>query len=153
MTKEQRIMRQTRNKRRREGFTLIEVLIVVGILALLAAFVVPQLMSRGDDAKVDLCKSLIGSSGPVATALDMYKLDMGEYPEDLKDLYEKPDDFEGDKWDAYIKNPDDLKDQWGEDLVYEKDGEFNGEGKYDLSSKGPDKEEGTDDDIKNWTED
>lgn len=143
-----RHMKRSSN-RRRGGFTLLEILIVVGIIAILAAFVVPSLMNRGEKAKEDITRSLISDNGSVARALDMYRLDMGQYPEELSQLNEDPGDDDG-KWSGpYIKNPDDMKDAWGNPLQYKFPGDVN-ENSYDLWSNGRDGEEGTDDDIANW---
>jgi general secretion pathway protein G len=83
----------------------------------------------------------------------MYKLDMGEYPEELSDLTEDPGGDDENKWGGpYVENPADLKDAWGRPLEYRQQSEVKGEEYYDLWSNGKDGEEGTDDDIKNWTE-
>jgi general secretion pathway protein G len=135
------------------GFTLLEVLMVVVIIGLLAAFVVPNFFGAGEKAKKDLTKALIESG--LNGALDLYRAHMGTYPESdsggLMLLLEKPDDEEAAaKWHGpYIKKAQDLKDAWGTDLIYKCPGEINENG-YDLSSAGPDKQEGTDDDITNW---
>lgn len=148
-----RMVKRNRN-RRRSGFTLLEVLIVVGILALLAAFVVPNLMGTQKSAKVTATESMIGPSGALATALDLYRVAMNTYPEELSELTEVPDDDElAEKWNGpYITNPDDLRDAWQNDLNYRCPGEVNEEG-YDLWSNGPDGDEDSDDDIKNWKDD
>ena len=145
-------------RRTRRGFTLLEILIVVGILALLAAFVVPSLIGAQDKAKIDIARSAIGRSGLIATALKQYRLDAGKYPdtdEGLEALYKRPSSIDADskKWRGpYLEgDPEDLVDPWDEEFIYVSPGKFN-EDSYDLSSKGPDMEEGTDDDIKNWKE-
>jgi len=142
--------KRIRNQRKR-GFTLIEVLLVVGIIALLAAFVAPALMGQRKKAERQLAQTAVSSSGPIATAIDLYRLSMGKYPEELKDLVTKPDDEEeAAKWgEAYIKDPSTLKDPWGNEYQYKSPGEVNTDS-YDLWSMGPDGEDGTDDDIKNY---
>ena len=72
-------MNQSRPLQRRQqsGFTLIEIMVVVVILGILAALVVPQVMSRPDQAKVTVAK---GDIKAIAAALDMYKLDNFAYP-------------------------------------------------------------------------
>ena len=147
-------MQFTREKRnrRRGGFTLLEVLLVVGIIALLAAFVVPSFIGTEDKAKKKLAESMVSTGGAIATQLELYRMAMDKYPEELTGLTEKPDDDEeAEKWGGpYITDPKSLKDPWGNELQYKFPGEVN-EGSYDLWSWGPDEEDGTDDDIKNWS--
>jgi general secretion pathway protein G len=138
-------------KRARRGFTLLEILIVIGIIALLAAFVVPNFIHTSDNAKKDLAKVAVSSGGTLGMQLDIYHTHMGKYPTSLKELVEKPDGEDAAKWAGpYIKDMNSLKDPWGEDLQYKFPGELHGEENYDLWSKGPDKQVGTDDDITNW---
>ncbi|MHC4444167.1 MAG: type II secretion system major pseudopilin GspG [Planctomycetota bacterium] len=147
-------MQPTRKKRnrRRRGFTLLEVLLVVGIIALLAAFVVPSFIGTEKSAKIKLAKAMVDSGGTLATQLELYRMAMGKFPEELTGLTEKPDDDEeAEKWGGpYITDPNKLKDPWGNELQYKFPGEVN-EGGYDLWSWGPDEEDGSDDDIKNWS--
>ncbi len=75
---------------KQSAFTLIEVMVVVVIMAILAAIVVPKIMSRPDQAKVVKVKEDIQAIG---NALDLYKLDNGQYPsqqQGLKALVTKP---------------------------------------------------------------
>ena len=67
----------------RRAFTLLEILLVVGLLALLASFVVPALSSKGEQAKVDLARAAIGPNGPLTQAIEMFRFDTGVYPEEL----------------------------------------------------------------------
>ena len=143
-------------RRKRAGFTLIEVLLVIAILGILAAFVVPSFMGAGEQAKIDLAQAGVGPSGPIASSLDLYRLAVGEYPateDGLRALWEKPDSLdEDDKWTGpYIKDVTSLIDPWGKnEYQYRYPGEFNTHG-YDLWSMGPDKEDGTEDNVTNWT--
>jgi len=139
--------------RRRSGFTLLEVLLVVGIIALLAAFVVPTFLSTQRGAEIDIAQTMVDDGGTLATQLNLYHMAIGAYPEELKELVEEPDDEDiAAKWRGpYITDLKKLKDSWGNELQYARDGEFNGEGKYDLWSMGPDGEDGSDDDIGNWS--
>ncbi len=133
------------------AFTLLEVLMVVIIIGLLAALVVPNLWETEGKQKVKLMRATIttGLNG----AIDLYRANMERYPtseEGLIVLYEAPNNEEdAKKWAQVIKKPADLKDAWGHDYIYECPGKYN-EKSYDLSSAGPDGEEGTDDDITNW---
>ena len=72
------------------GFTFIEIMVVVAILAILAALVVPRIMGRTDDAKRTAAKVQIRN---IEGALQLYKLDSGVYPtteQGLRALVEKP---------------------------------------------------------------
>src|SRR5262245_63841254 len=72
------------------GFTFIEIMVVVAILAILAALVIPRIMGRTDDAKRTAAKVQIRN---IEGALQLYKLDKGVYPtteKGLKALVEKP---------------------------------------------------------------
>ena len=59
------------------GFTLIEIMVVVVILGILAALIVPQVMSRPDQAKITVAS---GDVKAISAALNMYKLDNFAYP-------------------------------------------------------------------------
>lgn len=139
---------------RRRAFTLLEVLMVVVIIGLLAAFVVPNFFGAGDRARKDLTEAMIKSG--INGALDLYKAHMGTYPPSddggLELLLNEPDDEEkAEDWAGpYIKKAEDLRDAWGNELIYEYPGEYNGENMYDLSSAGPNGTPGDDDDIVNW---
>ncbi len=140
--------------RSRRAFTLLEILLVVGLLALLASFAIPRLVGAGEKAKIKLVEAAIGSNGPISMALKLYKVDCDQYPEELKELMEKPsdDDLE-DKWSGpYLEDKSGLLDPWKRDYQYKYPGEHN-EDKFDLWSDGPDMDEGTDDDIVNWEDD
>ena len=76
--------------KKQRGFTLIEIMVVVVILGVLAALVVPQIMSRPDQAKASAAQSDIKA---IAMALDIYKLDNHQYPssqQGLEALVSKP---------------------------------------------------------------
>jgi len=124
-------------KRVKRAFTLLELLVVILILGLLAAFVVPNIIGAGDKAKRDLVCSQMGS---ISSALDMFKMDNGMLPdteEGLKALVSNPD---SDKYPAYSSKPYMKrvpKDSWGQPIQYVK----NGDG-FDLISFGSDRKEG-----------
>jgi general secretion pathway protein G len=155
----------TENRRRRAGaFTLIEILLVIVIILLLAGALVVFVLPQQEGAERNTTKLLLNS---VASALDMYRLNVGHYPTEqeggLKALREKPA-FEneklGEKWQGpYLKPGTKLQDPWGHDLVYELvDVKLAGDEKgktrlpYKLSSVGPDGQPDTDDDIKYMSE-
>ena len=128
------------------GFTLIEIMLVVIIIGVLAAMVVPRLAGRTEQAKVVRAKSDIGALG---VALDLYEMDLGQYPASLAELVaqDAPSGL-ADELRAHWNGPYLKKglptDPWGRDYHYERDA--NG---YKLSSLGRDGQPGNDD-IKSW---
>ena len=116
-------------------------MVVVVILGILAALVVPQVMSRPDQAKVTVAKGDIKS---VAAALDMYKLDNHAYPstqQGLEALVEKPTGNPQPKnWnrDGYLKQVP--QDPWGNPYQYLSPGTQSRP--FDLYSYGADGQEG-----------
>lgn len=144
-------MKRNRKRTARKGFTLIEILLVIGIIAMLAAFVVPQFMNVQSDAERKATMTLVGPKGELATQIELFRVAMGRFPEELSELVEPPDDSEeAEKWAGpYIRDAESLKDSWGRDLEYKAPGDVN-ERSYDLWSVGPDGEDGSDDDITNW---
>lgn len=129
---------------RSSGFTLIELLVVVIILGILTSLAVPRFAGRTEAARVEAARADI--EGGIALALDLFEVDMGRYPESLEELIKKPSDSTS--WRGpYLKRglP---KDPWGSLYVYRYPGLENRES-YDLISVGPDKREGTGDEITN----
>jgi general secretion pathway protein G len=134
------------------GFTLIEMMLVIIIIGVLVAMVVPRLTGRSEQARAAAARADIEAN--LAVALDLYELDNGTYPtteQGLEALVEKPAiPPEPPNWNGpYLKKrlPND---PWGEAYVYRSPG-LNNQYDYDLSSKGPDRIEGSDDDIVNWS--
>ena len=122
------------------GFTLIEVMVVIVILGVLAALIVPNVMGRGEKAKVDTTQITLKG---VAGALDQYKLDNGRYPSmqdgGLDALVNQPASAKNWLPGGYVKGgyP---KDSWENDLQYVIPGR---EGRpFDLYSFGADGKEG-----------
>jgi len=137
----------------RGGFTLIEIMVVIVILAMLAALVGPKLMGRTDDAKIQTTRTQIGN---METALKLYKLDNGTYPstdQGLNALVTKPAVGvipKNYKEGGYLEKKQLPKDGWGNDFLYVSPGEH---GDYDLFSYGADGAKGGESknaDINNW---
>lgn len=131
----------------RRGFTLVEMLLVLVILATLAAIVIPKLTGRSQQAQETAAKTQISS---ISTALDAFEVDNGYYPsgkEGLLDLTEQPK--EAKNWRGPYLKLAVPNDPWGNAYLYEAPGKNNANG-YDLSSMGPDGRVGGDDDITNW---
>jgi general secretion pathway protein G len=136
---------------KKRGFTLIEVLVVVAILAILAAIVVPRIMDRPDEAKRVAAKADIGA---IVQALKLYRLDNGGYPttdQGLAALVQKPttNPVPGNwKQGGYLERLP--KDPWGGDYQFLSPGV---KGEIDVFSLGADRArggEGNAADIGNW---
>ncbi len=137
-----------RSSTRERGFTLIELLLVIVIIATLAAIVVPQLAGRGEDARVGAAKAQIAA---FESALDQFEVDNGSYPtteHGLGALWQNPDASRFTKWKGYLKK-DVPVDPWGMPYVYKAPGIHHPK-TYDIVCGGPDRREGTDDDVSNW---
>ncbi|GLX77592.1 type II secretion system protein GspG [Thalassotalea insulae] len=117
------------------GFTLIELLIVMVILGLLASLVAPKMFGKIGSSKQKTAQTQIEM---LSTALDMYRLDVGHYPDSLKELRHSnkpnwqgpylPKNIPNDPWgNAYVyKFPGDITDY--ELMSYGSDGKLGGEG-------------------------
>jgi general secretion pathway protein G len=136
---------------RQRGFTLIEIMVVVIIIGLLAAVIVPTVISKVDDAKIAKAKQDIQS---LEAALSMYYLDNSKYPtneQGLTALIQQPTDPTIKHWRAggYLERVS--KDPWGFEYSYVFPGSH---GKpYDLFTLGADNQPGGDGinaDIGNW---
>jgi len=122
------------NKMNKEqGFTLLELLVVMVIIGLLAGYVGPQYFKKVGQSKVQTAKTQVNALGK---ALDQYRLDMGDYPtteQGLSVLNKLP--TANTNWDGpYLKKkvPDD---PWDRPYIYKSPGEH---GDYDLYSLGKD---------------
>lgn len=136
-----------REKVRRRGFTLIEMLLVLVILGTLAAIVIPKFAGRSEQARVTAAESQIAN---FETALDAFEVDNGYYPKGSDGLYqlvEQPSDAKN--WKGPYLRHGIPNDPWGNAYIYECPGANNTSG-YDISSMGPDGRNGTDDDLNNW---
>lgn len=136
---------------RQTGFTLIEVMVVVVILGILAALVVPKVMSRPDEARIVAARQDIGG---LMQALKLYRLDNRRYPtteQGLQALVEKPTLAplpDGWKAGGYVERLP--LDPWGKPYQYLSPGL---RGEIDVFSFGADGiagGEGQDADIGNW---
>jgi general secretion pathway protein G len=130
------------------GFTLIEVMVVVVILGILAALVVPKIMSRPEQARIVKVKQDILA---IQSALDLFKLDSGFYPttdQGLQALVTKPSvepiPYSW-KSDGYLQQIP--KDPWGQNYQYVNDTE-----KLKIYSYGP-KGKDSNTEIGNWNMD
>jgi general secretion pathway protein G len=137
--------------RGQEGFTLIEILVVVVILGILASIIVPKIMKRPEEAR--RTKATIDIKA-IETALNLYRLDSGVYPsteQGLEALVAKPTTGiipKNWKEDGYLdKVP---KDPWGNPFVYLCPGVHKEFDLVSLGADGVEGGEGKDADIQNW---
>ena len=138
------------NQQTSRGFTLIELMIVVIIIAALAAMVVPRLAGRSEQAKAAVARADVNSN--IAMALKLFELDNGNFPASAQGLnallVQSSAGSTAMSWNGpYLeKSP---IDPWGNAYQYVNPGSHNPAG-YDLFSAGKDGAVGTDDDVGNW---
>ena len=137
-------------KTRKHGFTLIEIMVVVIVLAILAASIIPQFVGTKQEARISKVKTDIAL---LEGALERFFLNMDRYPtnsEGLRVLVETPQDGEN-KWRGpYVKTV--RPDPWGNEYAYRFPG-LHDPRTFDIYSTGADGKDGGEDvnaDISNW---
>lgn len=139
------------SRTRGRGFTLIEIIVAIAILAILTALIVPRVVGKVDDAAIARARSDVQA---LTTALNLYKLDNYSYPtteQGLEALLNKPGGQpEPANWKKYLdKLP---KDPWGRDYQYISPGSHGDIDVYSLGKDGQVGGEGIDADFGNWSE-
>lgn len=131
------------------GFSLIEVLVVLGIIALLASLVGPQLIRYLGGARSETANTQINN---LISAVELYALDVGDYPPQdpgLKALTEAPPQVS--PWNGpYLKKSGGLLDPWGRPYLYRFPGQHGAFDIYSLGRDGQEGGEGEDKDLMSW---
>lgn len=143
-------MNQCSRDRRQAGFTLIEIMVVVIVLAILAATIIPQFTGTAHDARVARAGTDIKT---LENALERFYTHVGRYPtteEGLRSLVEPPSGIEGRWGGPYIKEL--IQDPWQNEYQYRSPGQH-GSITYDLWSRGADGSDGGEaegEDVTSW---
>ena len=148
-TRDRHGVRPAVDKARRGGFSLLELLVVLAIMALLAAIVAPQVLkylgsSRSQTAKVQIQN--------IQSALELFQVDVGRYPsqeEGLNALVAAPSSAAG--WNGpYLKKADGLKDPWQRPYLYRIPGQKSAADIYTLGSDNAEGGAQEAKDVGNW---
>ncbi len=134
-------MRRRYERRLNEGFTLVELLLVVAILGILATVVVVNFTGKQVDAMI---KATRGSIANISTAIDMYEVDTGQLPSSLQNLVSSSGEP---NWNGPYLRGGLPADAWGTPFGYSSQNAKS----YEVRSAGPDKQLGNDDDITSFT--
>lgn len=127
-------MKHNKRSKGEEGFTLIELMVVIVIIGLLAGAVVVRYVKYLEEAKITATRAKIRTLKDLIT---IYKITGRKYPADIMDLVPE-----------YVEDATTMKDGWGNEIKYIVPGE---NGPFDLVSGGPDEDYNTDEDnINSW---
>jgi len=141
-------MRKRNPRIHARGFTLVEMMAVVVIIGILAAFIAPKFFKQVDTAKITAAKTDIKK---IEQAIQLYRMETGQFPERIRDMVKEPEEVRG--WNGpYLEKV--LKDPWGNKYEYSVPG--NDGRPYEIicfGSDGKEDGEGSDADIKSWNED
>ncbi len=143
-------MKKNSYRMRAQGFSLIEIIVVITIIGLIVGWAAQRIFGEGDKAQARIAKSKITALGGT---LDLYKLDTGRYPnssEGLKALITAPSGVTN--WNGpYVRSADEIKDPWKNELIYRSPGSDNRPFEIlSLGSDGQEGGEGSAKDIKSW---
>jgi general secretion pathway protein G len=127
-------------KKRKNGFTIVEILVVIILISLIATLIAPRMFKSLGQQKAKLTKAKMAT---LENAVNRFYLDCDRYPDDsegLEAMLVCPSGLE-DKWKGPYLKKSDLLDAWGNPYIYRAAGEVN-QGSYDLISYGADGVEG-----------
>ncbi len=140
-------MNKKRCRRNRRGFTIVEILVVVIIIAVLATMIVPRFLGRVGQSRQAVAKTKVAE---IEKAIEIFSYDYDRWPVNLDELVNRPGDIDEGKWQPATIRDKDLLDPWGQQFLYRQPGEH---GIYDVYTLGKDGQEGGEDedaDIGNW---
>ncbi len=129
----------------RRGFTFLEIMLVVVIIGILMALVGPRLVGRTTEARISATRAQLKS---LEQSIKTFEMDTGTFPKDLDELLEAPSEHESSWKGPYVDSDVVPVDGWDEPFEYKFPGDNR---RFDLWSKGPDKQSESEDDITNWT--
>jgi general secretion pathway protein G len=132
-------------KRTSRGFTLVELLLVLVILALIGGLVLPGIIGKAEGAKVKAAGSQINR---LSMAVESFYLDTGTTPDNLSELVGESSDVDG--WNGPYVKKSSLKDPWGREYIYTYPGEHGDFDIYSLGADGQPGGEGKNADINSW---
>lgn len=115
--------------RRKSGFTLVELMVVVAIIGLLAAVVTVNVMGQGHTARVERVRADMSN---IKKAMDLFKLDVGMYPQQLNELWERPANAR--KYNGPYLSEYPPRDPWQNDYIYN----YGGGSNFEIISYGAD---------------
>jgi general secretion pathway protein G len=141
----------TQQRRRRAGFTLVEVLLVLAILVIIGSLVVGNYVRIQRNAERSAARTQIAA---FKTPIQTYRMDVGYFPSTLEALVEPPPDLVNPiRWKGpYLEGGILPYDPWGNPYQYAYPGSYMGEDYPDIWSFGPNGIDGDDDDVGNWLE-
>lgn len=125
------------------GMSLLEIMVVITLIGLVTAAVGVAVMGQLNKGQIDTARA---TAYEIEKALDLYKLQQGTYPSTAQGISALTSPPKGKP--VMEKVP---KDPWGNEYMYLQPGQKNTR-KFDVVSKGPDQQEGTEDDVGNWGE-
>ena len=129
--------RSNPTRRRQEGFTLIELIIVITLIAAVMAIVAGKVIQNKHQAEYKIAKTQLTT---LSASIDQYQSDVGALPESLQQLISAPQNADG--WLGPYAKAEELKDPWHNAIEYRKPGAD--ENPYSLTSLGVDGKPGGD---------
>lgn len=136
--KDARSLRRSREETGEDGFTLVEMLVVITIIGMIMALVGPRVLNYLGESRVKAAKIQIQS---FSSALDLFYLDAGRFPSSSEGLTALARPISGAAaWNGpYVKGSTVPNDPWGHSYVYKQPGE---QAPYEIRSLGSDGQEG-----------